>query len=186
VTKPPQLVIVDDFLPNPDEIRQLALAQSYAKMGSAGKRSMERFHQLIDPAVFEAHLHRKIATWHEDDVNGRFQVCTAEDPVVYHADMQTHAAVIFLTPDAPVEAGLTLVKSKTTGLRYAPADAGLSTATFDSNFFDGTKWQTVDKIGNVYNRLVLWDGQLIHAASCYFGSTFMDCRLFWMFFFNAY
>lgn len=186
MTKPPQLVIVDDFLPNPDEIRQLALAQSYAKMGSAGKRSMERFHQLVDPTTLEALLHRKIATWEEDDVNGRFQVCTAEDPIVYHADMQTHAAVVFLTPNAPVEAGLTLVQSKRTGLRRAPTDERDSAATFDGNFFDSTKWQTVDKIGNVYNRLVLWDGGLIHAASCYFGSGFEDCRLFWMFFFNAY
>jgi len=181
----PTLVIVDDFLPDPSGVRALALQQSFLKMGSAGKRSAARFHHMVDPAVFETALHRRITDWEEQPINGRFQVCTAEDPIVYHSDDQSHAGVLFLTPGAPTESGLTLVRSRRTGARRPPQDEERVRTTFDGTLYDVTAWETVDKIGNVYNRLVLWDARLIHAASCYFGTKLEDARLFWMFFFNA-
>lgn len=183
----PELVVVDDFLPNPDEVRTLALQQSYEKLGSAGKRSLERFHHMVDSNIFGLLLGRNIQgrSWDHHQVNGRFQFCTAEDPIVYHADENTHAATVFLTPDAPVEAGLTLVRSRVTGTRTCPEDPAQISATYDGNYFDSTKWETVDKIGNRYNRLVIWNGRLNHAPSCYFGTTIENARLFWVFFFDA-
>lgn len=181
----PELVIVDNFLNDPDAARKLALEQAFTKMGSAGRRSSLRFHNNVEPAVFETLLHRKILDWEAQPINGRFQVCTSEDPIVYHADDQSHAGIVFLTPCAPVESGITLVQSKRTGARRSPPDELTSYATFDSALLDPTRWETVDKIGNVYNRLVLWDARLIHAASCYFGTSLDDARLFWMFFFNC-
>jgi hypothetical protein len=179
------LVIVDDFLPDPDATRALALDQVFTKMGSAGRRSAERFHHLVNTTVFERLLSRVILDWEDQPINGRFQICTAEDPIVYHADDQSHAAIIFLTPNAPVESGLTLVRSRRTDIRRSSSNQVVNTETFDGAHFDSTKWETVDKIGNVYNRLVLWDARLIHAASCYFGTKPDDARLFQMFFFNA-
>jgi hypothetical protein len=179
------LVIVDDFLPNPDTIRDLASQQVFTQMGSAGKRSTQQFHTMIDPEIFGQLLGIRIADWGKYPINGRFQFCTSEDPIVRHADLQKYAGIIFLTPDAPVEAGLSLVKSRVTGARRMPPDAAESSRTFEKNFFDSTKWDTVDKIGNIYNRLVLWDAQMIHAASCYFGMGQNDGRLFWMFFFDG-
>jgi hypothetical protein len=44
--------------------------------------------------------------------------------------------------------------------------------------------ELVDKIGNVYNRLVIFDAKLIRSASCYFGNNDNNCRLFQMFFFD--
>jgi hypothetical protein len=181
----PELVIVDGFLGDPHATRKLALDQVYTKMGSAGRRSAARFHHDVDPSVFEVLLHRKILDWEEQPINGRFQICTSEDPIVYHADDQSHAGIIFLTPDAPVESGLTLVRSKRTGVRHSQESVTLLSETFDGALFDSTKWEAVDKIGNVYNRLVLWDARLIHAASCYFGTKPDDARLFQMFFFNC-
>lgn len=183
----PELVIVDNFLDNPNEIRELALQQSYEKMGSAGKRSATRFHNRIDSNVFGTLLGRRIQghSWDHHSINGRFQFCTSEDPIVFHSDEQSHAGIIFLTPDAPVESGITLVKSRVTGARLPPSDPAVMSATYDGNLLDPTKWETVDKIGNIYNRLVLWSGSLIHAPSCYFGTTLENSRLFWMFFFDA-
>jgi len=183
--KLPEVVIVDDFLPDPDATRALALRQTYEKMGSAGKRSIDTFRHLIDYAVFERLLGRKLAQpWDHYPINGRFQFCTAEDPLVYHADEQSHAGIIFLTPDAPAESGLSLVRSRITGARDSARDQN-SGATYGGNLFDSTKWETVDKIGNVYNRLVLFNGRLNHAPSCYFGTELSNARLFWMFFFDA-
>lgn len=175
LTKPtrPSLIVVDDFLASPDSIRALALSQSFAKDGSAGQRSAKRFHDLMDPAVFEALLGAKIPSWDKYPINGKFQICTSPDPIVHHSDEQAWAASVFLTPNAPPEAGLSLVKNR----RGEPPQ--------ESNFFDSTVWEKIDRIGNVYNRLVLWRSDRPHAASCYFGTNYENGRLFWMFFFDA-
>jgi hypothetical protein len=181
----PEIVVLDDFLARPDEVRELALLQTYAKMGSAGRRSIETFRHLVNYTVFEELLHRKLTKpWDHYPINGRFQFCTAEDPIVYHSDEQSHAGIIFLTPNAPVESGIQLVKSRVTGARQPSADPNTS-ATYGGNLLDSTKWEPVDKIGNIYNRLILWNGRLNHAPSCYFGTGLSDARLFWMFFFDA-
>jgi hypothetical protein len=184
-TVQPEVVVVDNFLTDPDATRALALQQQYAKMGSAGQRSMESFRDLMDPVTFTAILGRTLASpWDHYPINGRFQFCTAEDPIVYHSDQQSHAGIILLTPDAPIESGIRLVKSKVTGARQ-PTDGKDPVATYDGNLLDPTKWETVDNIGNIYNRLILWNGQLNHAPSCYFGTELSNARLFWMFFFDA-
>jgi hypothetical protein len=46
-------------------------------------------------------------------------------------------------------------------------------------------WEEVDRFGNIYNRLVLYRGNLYHASVDYFGTTPEDGRLFQTFFFNT-
>jgi hypothetical protein len=181
----PTILVVDDFLTNPDEARKLALGQTYTKQGSAGVRSNARFHNMIDRKVFETLIGKRITDWEEQPINGRFQYCTSEDPIVYHADSQSHAAIVLLTPDAPIEAGTKFLRSRVTGARRSPPDQATSDATFGGNLLDPTKWDVVDVVGNVYNRMAIWDARMIHAASCYFGTKPDNARLFWMFFFNA-
>lgn len=178
--------VVDDFLPDPDAVRALALSKQYERSDyHKGQRSTERFLDLIDPRMFEELFGLEIDTWDRHGMNARFQLCTPEDLVVFHADSQTHAATIYLTPNAPVEAGLSLYKSRLTGARRAPDTNEEVDRVFAGNFYDPSKWDLVDRIGNVYNRLVLWDGAMIHAASSYFGNSAETGRLFLMFFFDA-
>lgn len=40
-------------------------------------------------------------------------------------------------------------------------------------------------MGNVYNRLAMWDARLVHAATDYFGTDINNSRLFQMFFFDV-
>ena len=63
------------------------------------------------------------------------------------------------------------------------SDANIVTA-FDGGFYDSTKFDLIDSIGNVFNRLFIFDAQNIHAASKYFGQTLEDSRLFHIFFFD--
>ena len=49
---------------------------------------------------------------------------------------------------------------------------------------DPCDFEVVDVVGNVYNRLVLFNSQMIHAASCYFGNSLETGRLFQLFFFD--
>jgi hypothetical protein len=44
-------------------------------------------------------------------------------------------------------------------------------------------WDRIDQVGNVYNRLVLWDGMRLHATSGYFGDSLQTGRLVQVFFF---
>ena len=53
------------------------------------------------------------------------------------------------------------------------------------NFYDSTSYEVVDKVANVYNRLVLWDAKAIHAATNYFGDSIENARFFQLFFFDV-
>lgn len=183
----PQLIVVDDFLPNPDEVRAIALAQNYVKMHSAGLRTKEQFRHLAPyREEFEHLLGRRVSNWDDNDANGRFQCCFATDAIPYHSDSQSMAGVLFLTPNAPLTAGLSLLRSKRSGLRRRVKDPDLMKATFgDGAEFDFNSWEVIDSVSNIYNRLVLFDAYLCHGASAYFGSSINDGRLFQNFFFNV-
>lgn len=195
--KSPSFVVVDDFYENPDAIREFALGLDYFPSGNhKGKRTDARLILDGTKEAIEALMHRKI----KDDgwnygYNGVFQYCVAEDSLVYHCDSQTFAAIVFLTPDAPPETGTSFFRSKKNGLWKAPTEEdvarlGKDESTllyemFEGEFYDSTRWDLVDKIGNRYNRLVVFDAQTVHAASAYFGSNINNSRLFHMFFFDC-
>lgn len=181
----PSIVVVDNFLDSPDAVRDQALSQTFfSDDGYKGLRTHDQFLSDAYRETFEKLLGRKITRWGEHNMNGTFQVCNSEDPIVYHCDAQTHAGIIFLTPDAPPESGTTLWRSRKSKARKFNDDPSM----FDAGFYDPTQWEKVDSIGNVYNRLVLWEGSLAHSASCYFGKPgpdhFWQARLFQMFFFD--
>jgi hypothetical protein len=48
-----------------------------------------------------------------------------------------------------------------------------------------TKWEMVDFIGNKYNRLVIYQGDLFHSSLDYFGTDINNGRLFQTFFFDT-
>ena len=181
----PSFVVVDDFYEDPDAIRTFALAQqfSYHPDYHKGQRTDKefRFHGLKE--AFERVLQCKIANWDNYPVNGCFQICVCGDPLVYHVDLQQYAGIIFLTPDAPPETGTTFYRSKFTKRTklHSASDYGV---VFKNGHLDPTDFDVVDVVGNVYNRLVLFDAQMIHAASSYFGEQLDNGRLFQLFFFD--
>lgn len=193
----PHLIVVDDFYQDPDAIRKIAMEQEFSPSGyHKGRRTETRLILDGTKEEIERILGRKIISWNQR-YTGVFQYCTAEDPIVYHADQQSYAAVVYLTPDAPPETGTTFWRSKNNGIWRNPTESDLARVNKDHgsawydmfgnppNFYDGTRWEMVDKIGNRYNRLAIWDAKLIHSASQYFGSSLNDSRLFHMFFFDC-
>jgi hypothetical protein len=55
------------------------------------------------------------------------------------------------------------------------------------NILHGDNWELVDRVGAIYNRLVIWDAKIIHSASSYEGLVSDDpkkSRLVQLFFFN--
>lgn len=182
-----RIFIVEDFYDNPDEVRDFALQQEYVEggfgRGFIGRRSM---YQFLFPGLkerFEGIIGKQINEWETQGMNGRFQNCYSGEPLVYHCDDQKWAGLIYLTPDAPPQCGTTLFRHKETKIRHNNQE-GIMNCFSQKTFLDKTPYEPVDVIGNVYNRLVIYNGGFIHAASEYFGSDMNDGRLWHMFFFN--
>jgi len=179
-----KLFVVDNFYSDPHSVRRFALSVNYAAdlRYYKGIRSTEAYHPDNIKEVFENIMGEKITNFPTNSPNGCFQITTSSDPQVYHHDLQKWAAMIYLTPDAPLESGTRTHRSKVSGAARA-GDPGTDQA-FEGGFLDATKFDIVDSTGNVYNRLVIMDAQSIHSAGTYFGQTNYDGRLVQLFFFD--
>jgi hypothetical protein len=185
----PGVWIVDNFLVDPDSVREFALAQHYqtnndGEKGYIGRRTT---HQYLWPGLkeeFERIIGRKITRWEDHGMNGRFQTAQAGDPLVYHCDLQKWAGMLYLTPNAPYQCGTSTWARKGTDIRdrFHPQ---ISTCFHpESRNFDRTIFEPVDVFGNVYNRLVIFNASYLHSASEYFGFNQENSRLWQMFFFD--
>ena len=187
--------IVDNFYSNPDDVRSFALEQKYFPgEGAVGHRTKKQFFFEGMKESFQEIMGKKIKEngehgWYYPGVNGRFQYCPAGTNTVYHCDEQQYAALVYLTPNAPPQCGTTFFRHRETSRRHnrdIDWEDGEGYKVFPGNtFLDKTPYETVDVIGNVYNRLVIFDGGLIHSASEYFGHDINTCRLHHTFFFNC-
>ena len=183
----PDIIVVDNFYKNPDEIRKIALEQTYVPdlRYHKGQRTQKKFLAEGTKQIFESLIGKRITNWVDYDYNGIFQYCTPEDLLVIHSDLQNYAGAVYLTPNAPVETGTSFYRSrKYTNIRKCHIEHPQYNDVFENNYYDKTRFELVDKIGNVYNRLVLWDATMIHMASEYFGTNKDNSRLFHLFFFD--
>jgi hypothetical protein len=188
--------VVENFYEDPDAVRDYALSQVYYPgEGAVGSRTRKQF--LFDGVKerFEDIMGIKIAHktpeghgWYDGGINGRFQSCPAGTNMVFHCDAQQWAAVLFLSPNAPTEGGTSFFKHKETGVRHSGEidwEGGQGNVVFNQQtFIDPTPYEAVDTVGNVYNRLVIFDGQLIHSGQNYFGWDIPSSRFFQIFFFD--
>ena len=189
------LIVINNFYKDPDSLRDFAINNLSFNFSEyhKGKRS-ERFILDGTKEAFEQIIGRKIYNWNHDKyANGVFQYCTKDDPIVYHVDTQTYAGLVFLSPNSPLSSGTATYKSKITGASHftnEEMDSELFINTFkgygdEINFYDGSYFEEDNKIGNVYNRLVLFNSKSIHAATEYYGSDINDSRFFHLFFFDV-
>jgi len=200
----PHLTIVDNFYKNPDEIRAFALEQDYHADNRfyKGKRTGERFLWPFLREEFERILGRPIQDWLNQTANGCFQITGYDDPLVWHSDAQSYAAAIYLSPHAPVGAGTSFWRDRKHGARRPPMHPleydrfatdddrvnAYNEIYSQYNLLHPDNWELVDKVGAVYNRLAIWDAQMIHSASTYEGlpSDIVDkARLVQLFFFTV-
>jgi len=179
--------VADDFYKNPDEVRAYALTREFEEgglgRGYIGRRTPKQYLFPGLKEAFEEIMGKKVTRWEEYGMNGRFQSCWAGEPLVYHCDSQTYAGMLYLTPDAPFETGTAMYAHRATRIRHNSHPDIMK--CFHGNNLDRTPYQAVDVIGNVYNRLVIFDAGMLHAATEYFGYNLENSRLWQMFFFDA-
>jgi hypothetical protein len=189
-----QLLITDQFYNDVDALREFALQQDFSIKGNyPGNRTISFLNDSIKEtieSIIEPHA-GKVVYWSEDQYTGAFQYTTSRERSWIHADQTTEwAGVCYLTPNAPHTAGTGIFRHKETGLIRAPKneDGSLNRELMDyigKDSQDMTKWDLVDVVGNVYNRLVLYRGDLFHMSLDYFGTDLYDSRLFQTFFFTT-
>ena len=187
-----EMLSIADFYNNPDEVREFALSQEFGESGNyPGRRTVPFFNDSIKETI--QNMIRPFAgdvTWWGDVNSGAFQYTTANDRSWIHSDGTTNwAGVCYLTPDAPLSAGTGIFRHKATGLKnwiyQEHTDEETKNAPHHIDHMDYTKWEMVDRIGNVYNRLIMYRGDLFHVSLDYFGRGLEDGRLFQTFFFNT-
>jgi hypothetical protein len=175
------VIIIDDFYENPHEVREFALSQKFETKGNfPGWRTESFLNDSIAATlsrVLEPHA-GKVVRWDATPgLTGSFEMATSRDRSWMHTDHHnTWAGVCYLTPDAPVTGGTGLFMYKATGSMY---EDGTDYGDYTQ---DMTKWEMVDRIGNKFNRLVLYRSDIYHTSLDYFGKDQDDGRLFQLFF----
>jgi len=175
------MIVIDEFYNNPNDVREFALAQEFDVTGNwPGNRTKTFINESTKETIQKIlqDVSGNVTDWQANDgYTGCFQLTTSMDRSWIHADSyNTWAGVLYLTPDAPLSGGTGIFRYKKTGSMMEDG-TDLSGVTQDM-----TKWELVDRVGNVYNRLVLYRGNNYHMSLDYFGKDKEDGRLFQLFF----
>ena len=155
-------IIVDDFLDSPDIVRNSALKINFKTTGSfPGVRSDAadaKYQEMIGDKLDRNMLEYGPVQFRKNMDCFTFQLCLENDKTWIHKDKSQWAGVLYLTPNAPIDSG---------------------TGIFDS------KANLITMVGNVYNRMVLYRGDLLHRSIVPgFGTTPETGRLTQVFFFD--
>ena len=188
------LIIVDDFYNNVDEVREFALSQPFDVKGNyPGVRTgclindstRENIQKIVEPHG------GKIVDWLEsDEYTGSFQMATSRERTWVHSDNVNNSyvhdspnywgGVLYLNPDAPLEGGTSFYRSKVNKSIYNHNYDHLASDVYSQ---DMTKWDIATEVKNIYNRLILFRGDQWHSSSTYFGHDDETGRLTQVFFF---
>jgi hypothetical protein len=184
---------IDDFYSNPLEVREFALKQEFKVRGNYPGQRTQSFLTDATKKTLRDILYPfagEITNW-GGEYTGSFQYTTSADRSWIHADSTTDwAAVCYLTPDAPVTAGTGIFRHKETGwmnfdYKREHDEEYIKQAPPGHHSQDYTKWEMVDRVGNVFNRLIMYRADNYHVSLDYFGKDMYDGRLFQVFFFNT-
>ena len=170
------IIVIDNFYENPYEIRNFALKQEYKEgFYFPGRRTKsfatesikKRLQDIISP--FAGEISWFLTDEHAD--NGSFQYSHSKDRSWIHTDSCCEwAAVLYLTPNAPYSCGTGFYEK---------------TTPHNEDGYDITNWKLVDSIGNVFNRLIVFNSKRFHSSINYFGDSIENCRLYQVFFFSC-
>ena len=192
------LIVVDNFYQNAMNTRKFILSQEFLVKGNfPGKRTISYATQTIKDQIekYVSPFAGKITNFpcpkadnsDADKIyNGSFQYTTSRDRSWIHTDSWNNwAGVIFLTPDAPLSSGTAFYKFYDGSMTINDSSLLQSNDETNNSSQDLTKWELADTVGNVFNRLVLFNSKRFHMSMDYFGDSKENGRLFQVFFFTT-
>ena len=163
------LVVIDNFLDDPDRLRFHALSLDFDRVqpsvpGVRTHRLAGKYAEETEKKLKEA-LGCKEIIWDMSQDTFCFQSCVEGTQTWVHVDSQGEnqgelAAVLYLTPDAIVDSGTGIYKDRNSDMNIG--------------------------VGNIYNRLVAYRGKVLYHRSIVpgFGNTLETSRLTQTFFFD--
>jgi len=181
------LIVIDNFYKNPHKVRQFALEQKYTTTGNYPGTRTKSFANLELKGIIGKYIEPfggEIVEFplESESYNGSFQYTVSRDRSWIHTDsFNNWGGILYLTPDAPLSSGTAFYRIKNGSMYEAPLQKDYT----DSFSQDYTKWDLVDQVGNVFNRLVLFNSHNYHMSMDYFGDTKENGRLFQVFFFST-
>jgi hypothetical protein len=193
-------LIFDNFLPFPDKAREWALSHDFYDAEEFSKRigtytswpgirtdhvmDLDRGYADVVLGRF-AELARTCFRDGELSIRSYFQVCREQDGDSWiHQDNDVDiAAVLYLNPYAPVSAGTSLYRCNDIEAwgKLSIDDMKKINRVEKKELYDNM-FTPVDIVGNVYNRLIMYKGDIWHKSNDYFGSDKYDGRLTQVFF----
>ena len=199
------VTVIENFYENPDAIRKFALAQEYTfchdrlnmEYVYPGSRTKDLFD--LDSKLHEKICKKLVSVYHNAEydlmrwaISTSFQSVSAEyDQGVIHTDHNTvFAAVLYLSPDAPLNGGTSLFKKNNTfdEKKYQQAlddnDARFKAGEIAMDTSYHSMFDEIVRVNNVYNTLIIYEGRHFHAANKFFGKELKDSRLAQVFFVN--
>lgn len=185
------LMVIDNFYTNALETRNHILTQEFKVRGNyPGQRTVSYANQHLKEMIqgYIQHFAGKIIDWPEgqDTYNGAYQYTTSRNTTWIHNDgWNNWAGVLYMTPNAPVSSGTGIFRYKDGTRTVDEAEARGNKKILDENSQDYTKWELVDRVGNIFNRLVLFNSKQYHTSLDYFGTNKENGRLFQVFFFST-
>jgi hypothetical protein len=199
----PFLQVINGFYPSPDKIRQRSLTMEYVQPEEFTGWRTRAYQPPNIRNLIQNKFGIEIKYWERDlaaieACNGVFFMAFAKGPraeaVGVHFDEPPNwvMLLVYLTPKAPYCAGTSVWRHRATGLICKPnrSDAerlGIShedlTAILERDSTKPNRWLEIDRIGNVYNRAVMFPGGLFHSATSHFGTNLHNGRLYQSFHF---
>jgi hypothetical protein len=192
------LIVIDNFYTNAIETRDYVLTQEFKVRGNyPGQRTHSFANQHLKDIIQEYVLPYggKITGFPMPDetnkdnnniYNGAFQYTTSADRSWIHVDgFNNWAGVLYMSPNAPISSGTGFFKfydGTSCKKDMEILDNKPETDTFSQ---DMTKWGVIDSVGNVFNRLILFNSNRFHMSQDYFGDSKENGRLFQVFFFST-
>jgi len=196
----PWLMVIDDFLPQPEPVRARALELTYAVPGhypglnSTQKINIPGLTQVISQLVHEP-VH---APWTPDfsHQNCRLSLASDDRSGRIHIDVSDWTGVLSLSHDDGSRSGTEFYRHLRTGTDRVPmTPEALSTAGYASyadldadilqkDSLDPAKWERTVSIPLRFNRLILLQPHYWHTAGPGFGDSIENGRLVYLMFFK--
>ena len=188
------LIIVDDFYPNPDEIRKVALSSEYPEI--TGKRTFpgrnsSKSHVVPGLDRVMSHILSEPAVGATDPkaLHGFFRITHAGERGRFGVHVETTrmqwVGVIYLNPPEQCQGGTSMYRHKGLGLDRTPlTEAELhaygATSILDLLEKDGndpSKWEHLMTVPMRFNRLVVYRPWMWNAPGEAFGNTIGNSHL---------
>ena len=198
---PTSLIIVDDFLDNPQGLREAALRLSYPPVQGAfpGRNSVER----IDIGGLAEQVSRlvgeRVAPMPPPQSHGKCRITLASDvgKAKVHVDGAHWPGILYLSRPADCRGGTEFFRHRATGTDRAPYDdreaatfgyssaREMVTSILDRDSLDDTRWEMTMRVPMRFNRLILLRPWLWHTAGENFGDSLENGRLVYLMFFAS-